>query len=166
MAGRGSPIFEVEQPYDRRRCFRAARGHKQTMANGSFCAASLSYHPTVFPAATMLCFFTVGVFGASLVCWLIASLTAWGRFSDYCDVVAKVEGREAGRKSSWMFEDGSNVFELEQAWKLVGRPYLRSNDEKLRAAGNLAWTSEIWALLWTIATVLLGLIARFDVCGA
>jgi len=47
----------------------------------------------VFAATTMLCFFTVGVFGVSLVCWLIASLTAWGRFSDYCDVVAKVEGR-------------------------------------------------------------------------
>ncbi len=113
----------------------------------------------------MLCFFNVGVFGVSLVCWLIAGLTAWGRFSDYCDVVAKVEGREAERKSSWRFEDGSNVFEIEQAWKLVARPYLRSNDEKLRAAGNLAWTSEMWALLWTIATVLLGLIARFDVCG-
>jgi hypothetical protein len=47
----------------------------------------------------------------------------------------------------------------------MARRYLESTDEKLRVAGNLAWTSELWALLWTIATVLLGLIAGFDVCG-
>jgi hypothetical protein len=51
-------------------------GREQAMANGSFYVGSLRYHQPVFAASTMLCFFTVGVFSISLVCWLIASLTA------------------------------------------------------------------------------------------
>jgi len=107
----------------------------------------------------MLFFASITACGICLVCWVVMAIRYSQHFDQYCDRVAVVEGRLAERRSKWRFEDGSNVFEIEQAWRLLRRPYLASSDQNLREVGDAAWASGIWTLLWGLAALLLGLIA-------
>jgi hypothetical protein len=107
----------------------------------------------------MLFFASVTACGLCLICWVVMAVKYSQYLDHYCDRVAVVEGRLTERRSKWRFEDGSNVFEIEQAWRLMRRPYLTSDDQSLRAAGDAAWASGIWTLLWGLATLLLGLTA-------
>jgi len=107
----------------------------------------------------MVFFASVTACGICLICWVVMAVKYSQHFDHYCDRVAVDEGRLVERQSKWRFEDGSNVFEIEQAWRLMRRPYLTSADQSLRAAGDAAWESGIWTLLWGLATLLLGLTA-------
>jgi hypothetical protein len=112
----------------------------------------LDSQPMLFVVSVTAC-------GICLICWVVMAVRYSQHFDQYCDRVAVVEGRLAERRSKWRFEDGSNVFEIEQAWRLLRRPYLASGDQSLRAVGDAAWISGIWTLLWGLATLLLGLTA-------
>lgn len=107
----------------------------------------------------MLFFASIAAFGICLICWVVAAIQYSQHFDRYCDKVALVEERSAERKSKWRFEDDSNVFEIEQAWRLLRRPYLASSDQDLRSIGDAAWSASIWTLLWGLVTISLGLIA-------
>lgn len=105
----------------------------------------------------MLWLISFAAFGVCLVCWVAMAWRYLQQFGLYCDRLALLEERLPERGSTWRLEGGANVFEIEQAWRLMQRPYLASDDAPLRAVGEEAWSSSAWALLWAFATILFGL---------
>ena len=114
----------------------------------------------------MFCQISVVAFGICLACCVGLSIKYDVQFEAYCTRLAVIEGRLAERNSSMKLDDGGNVFDLEQQWKLLRRSYLKSSDATLRVLGDSAWLTGIWWWLWALVTLFLGLIAKFDICAA